>query len=253
MRQSRKRALAGFGSAVASMAMAGNSFACIAYTGEGRIGVPGNGTISTAIGDDGKSELSYFHDWCSMSAGAQAPSEGHIVVAVSGHVNTGADDPCPTNQLPASGDPYTDHLGRTKYTGIGPYNVTFTNVGFAYRLDEAGGGEGEMGWEQMNYACDDGPDDDLEALQGQDNTPANTTIGTMFVDDNGFGYWSGNLPSAAVNAPGEQAAICVWARQQPGTLDELPWVLGEANPYYPFYDPRWDYRGIMIPVEIVML
>lgn len=224
MRQSRRGVLAVFGAAAASVGMATASFACIAFTGEGKVTVPGNGTSSTAIGDE-----QTFHGFCSLSTGARAASGASIGVAVAGHVNSGPSDPCPTNKLPPS-DKWLLGVNGLQNDGMGPYKVTFRNVGFA---------KAQGSWGLSQFACNDG-----------DADPANTTIGTINVDDSGNGSWSGNLPAATVSAPSEQAAICVWAkRESRAETAILGGVVDQTNPLY----RSAEFKAIQVPVEIVVI
>lgn len=221
MKKSRRGVLTVFGAAVASVAMAGGAFACIAFTGEGKVTVPGNGTSSTAIGDE-----QTYHGFCSLATGARAASGAAVTVAVAGHVNSGPGDPCPTNKLPPS-DKWLLGANGLQNDGMGPYNVSFRNVGF---------GKTQGSWGLSKFACND--------------EEANTTIGTLHVDDNGSGSWSGKLPTATVSAPSEQAAICVWGKRE-SRLETayLGGAVDQANPLY--RSP--DFKAIQIPVEIVVI
>lgn len=222
MKKSRRGVLAVFGAVAASATMASASFACIAFTGEGAVTVSGNGTSSTAIGDE-----QTFHGFCSLATGAHAASGAAVTVAVAGHVNAGPDDPCPTNKLPPSDKWLLGADGLLENDGMGPYNVTFRNVGFA---------KAQGSWALSKFACND--------------EEANTTIGTLHVDDNGDGSWSGNLPTATVNAPSEQAAICVWGKRE-SRLETAYFggVVDQANPLY----RSAEFKAIQIPLEIVVI
>ena len=179
----------GFGAMVAVVAMASVAFACIVH--HGQLVVTSGSTTSTAIGD-----AVTTHGWCSLAGGAEANSGGTISVAMSPYTNTGASDPCPTNQAPDSADPLlpvgVDLAHKNVYTvrGAGPYYVRFFNGdGFT----KTTGATPTWSWNKPCYF----------------STQNGTQIGSMTIV-NGSGSWSGALPgSLTSNGPTDDSAICV--------------------------------------------
>ena len=178
-----------FGAMVAVVAMASVAFACIVH--HGKLVVASGSTTSTAIGDAVTS-----HGWCSLAGGATAHSGDTISVAMSPYTNTGASDPCPTNQAPDSADPLVpvtinpSNNNVSTIRGAGPYYVRFFNGnGFT----KTTGATPTWSWNKPCYF----------------STQNGTQIGSMNIV-NGSGSWSGALPaSLSANGPHDDSAICV--------------------------------------------
>lgn len=245
-RLARRGVLGGATAAGVALSVASLAYACTDMSGRMIITTAASSARSVAVAN-----VTAAHQYCSLSGGAAAPSGGQVTITVS--AVTALDSPCPVSRLSPSADPAggpqwvpCDPLAPAPYTctnglfqyqaGIGSYEVRFqaTNV-----YSVSGGTYSHSFF--TNASCIDDPIGTTGA--GYD------VIGTMTVDQNGNGTWTGNISTGlSASSATDAGAICI--RAERNTAVGTPNDAYSLIPGYYKYD-QGDVRTQQAPIVVL--